>query len=141
MTLHLAIAAVEGLYGAARVRMDVAYKVKADDNAIVVDASSTAGGSLVEVFTSLALREFGDDAVALRRATHMRAGEKRGGRQRRPAAEAAGGDAMTAIDPSIIDAIPQEALSQAFFRELLGPKCPGFLIVCSARLATIRGAG
>ena len=79
MTLHLAIAAVEGLYGAARVRMDVAYKVKPDDHAIVVDASSTAGGSLVEVFTSLALREFGDDAVRVRRATHVPAAGKKQG--------------------------------------------------------------
>jgi hypothetical protein len=81
MTLHVAITAVEGLYGQARVRMDVAYRVKEQERVILVDASSTAGGSLAEVFTSLAIREFGEDAVAVRRATHVRPAEKRRARR------------------------------------------------------------
>jgi hypothetical protein len=80
MTLHLALVAVEGLYGQARVRMQAAYKVRPDEHAIVVDASTTIGGSLAEVFTSLSLKEFGDDAVHVRRAaqpTTQRKGEGR----------------------------------------------------------------
>jgi hypothetical protein len=82
MTLHVAIAAVEGLYGQAKVRMDVAYRVKEDVRQILVDASTSAGGSLAEVFTSLAMREFGEDAVTVRRAALVRRSEKRVCRRR-----------------------------------------------------------
>src|SRR4051812_24005176 len=66
-TLALAILAVEGLYGPARVRLDVQHRVEPATNAVVIDASSSAGSSLVGIFTSLVLKEFGDDAVILGR--------------------------------------------------------------------------
>jgi hypothetical protein len=56
--------------------------VKEDVRQILVDASTSAGGSLAEVFTSLAMREFGEDAVTVRRAALVRRSEKRVCRRR-----------------------------------------------------------
>ena len=67
MTLHLAIYAVEGLFGAARVRLDVSYHVDEPRRVIMVDATNEVGAALVRVFANLLLREFGDEALEVRR--------------------------------------------------------------------------
>src|SRR5687767_12274340 len=66
-TLRLAVLAAEGLFGEARVRLDAAYRVDAGAKAIVVDASTPVGTSLVGIFAALAFKEFGASAVAVRR--------------------------------------------------------------------------
>jgi len=67
MSLHLAIYAVEGLFGVARVRLEVSYHVDEPRRVIVVDASSEVGEALVRVFANLLLREFGDDSFRVER--------------------------------------------------------------------------
>ncbi|MEZ6100256.1 MAG: hypothetical protein R3E01_14905 [Pirellulaceae bacterium] len=67
MSLHLAMYAVEGLYGAARVRLDVGYHVEEAGRVITVDGSSEVGEAIVRVFANLLLREFGEEAFHVRR--------------------------------------------------------------------------
>lgn len=67
MTLHLAVYAVEGLYGAAHVRLDVSYYVDEPRQVIIVDATNRVGMALVRVFANLLLRECGDEAFEVRR--------------------------------------------------------------------------
>ena len=61
MSLHLAIFAVEGLYGQARVRLDAGYHLDEPRNAIIVDGTTEVGAAVVRVFTAFLFREFGED--------------------------------------------------------------------------------
>lgn len=65
-TLHLALFAVEGLFGEARVRLEASYRVDERGDAILVNGGPDVGASLVKVFTGLLLREFGADAFRVR---------------------------------------------------------------------------
>lgn len=67
LSLHLAIFAIEGLFGAARVRLDASYAIDEPRRVIIVDASNEVGEALVRVFTNLLLREFGDDSLQVER--------------------------------------------------------------------------
>jgi len=67
LTLHLALIAVEGLHGEAKVRMDASYHVDEPRRAIFVDGTTDVGDSLVRVFTRFLTREFGDAAFRVRR--------------------------------------------------------------------------
>lgn len=60
MSLHLAMFAVEGLLGRARVRLDAKYELNPDDNSIAVDDETEVGAAIVRVFTGFVLREFGE---------------------------------------------------------------------------------
>ncbi|GAB4292652.1 MAG: hypothetical protein Kow0067_19310 [Coriobacteriia bacterium] len=66
-TLHLAILAAEGLYGEARVRMDLAYFTDRAHRVIHLDTGSPSGDAVARIFTIFAAREFGDRAFAVRR--------------------------------------------------------------------------
>lgn len=77
MTLQLAMIAVEGLVGQARVRLDAAYHLDEPRRTIIVDGTTPIGAALVRVFTGLALREFGEDAFCVRRAHVASPGEGR----------------------------------------------------------------
>jgi hypothetical protein len=66
MTLHLSIFAVEGLFGAARVRLDFSYFVDDEKRIILVDATNDVGMTLVRIFTSFLLREFGEYSFHVR---------------------------------------------------------------------------
>ena len=66
-TLQLAIFAVEGLFGTARVRLDFAYHIDTDHRMVVVDGSKEVGAMVVQVFAGLLLREFGEDAFSIER--------------------------------------------------------------------------
>jgi len=68
MSLHLSLFAVAGLYGEARVRLDARYHLDEAGHAILVDGDTEVGAAVVQVFTSLALREFGETAFQVRRA-------------------------------------------------------------------------
>lgn len=70
MSLHLAIYAVEGLFGEARVRLEANYQINTDKRAFVVNADNEVGLSLVQVYTRLLIREFGEDAFHVRRTEH-----------------------------------------------------------------------
>ena len=66
LTLHLAMYAVEGLYGEARVRLEASYHLHGARRSITVDGSSEVGAALVKVFTRLLIREFGEDGFHVR---------------------------------------------------------------------------
>ena len=66
LTLHLATYAVEGLFGEARVRLEVGYHLNDARRSITVDGGTEVGAALVKVFTSLLLREFGEDGFQVR---------------------------------------------------------------------------
>jgi hypothetical protein len=66
LTLHLAVFAVEGLFGQARVRLDAGYHLDEPRRAIIVDGGTEVGRALVRVFASLLLREFGEQAFTVR---------------------------------------------------------------------------
>ena len=66
-TLLLAVLAVEGLFGAARVRMDFAFATDEAIRVIVVDASTDVGLAVNGIFTAFVSREFGPDAFCVKR--------------------------------------------------------------------------
>ena len=66
-TVQLAGMAVEGLFGTARVRMDFSYHVDEPHCTIFIDGTTEVGDAIVKVFTSLALREFGQNAFRVHR--------------------------------------------------------------------------
>ena len=74
-SLHLAMIALEGLYGPAGVRLDARYQLDESGRALVVDGSTPVGSSLVKIFTALLLREFGDDAARVIRSEGQAATE------------------------------------------------------------------
>jgi len=85
-TLHLAILAGEGLFGEARVRMEVTYLLDAAQRVVLLDGRTSAGDAVVRIFTSFITREFGEDSFVASRCRsdmHPRQG-KRSGRRRLP---------------------------------------------------------
>ncbi len=66
-TLLLSLLAVEGIYGAARVRMDSFYTIEGTLNVIVVDGSTQVGQDVAGIFTAFITKEFGRDAFSVRR--------------------------------------------------------------------------
>jgi len=72
MSLHLAMFAVEGVFGRARVRLDSEYDIVAQDNSIRVDAGTEVGMMIVRIYTGLLLRELGEDKFEVARPGHDR---------------------------------------------------------------------
>lgn len=66
-SLQLAIVALQGIYGDARVRVDATWHVDESRRLITIDSSTDIGSILVCIFTEFLLREFGDDAFDVRR--------------------------------------------------------------------------
>ena len=67
MSLHLAMFAVEGIFGRASVRLDADYEINEKDHGITVDASTEVGATIARVFTGLLLREIGEDSFLVHR--------------------------------------------------------------------------
>jgi hypothetical protein len=67
MTLQLATFAAEGLFSAARVRLDFSYHFDPRRRVIIVDGSNEVGATVVKIFAGLLLREFGDDSFRVDR--------------------------------------------------------------------------
>ncbi len=67
LSLHLAMYAVEGLYGEARVRLDARYHLDEARRSSTVDGGTEVGAALVNVYTRLLIREFGEDGFHVRR--------------------------------------------------------------------------
>lgn len=78
MSLQLAILAAEGLYGGARVRMDVGYHLDEPRRTVVVDANTEVGSAVVRIFTAFLTREFGEHAFEVRRVEAPRASAQEG---------------------------------------------------------------
>jgi len=68
-TLQLATFAAEGVFGPARVRLDFTYHLDTDHRMVVVDGSKEVGDMVVQLYTGLLLREFGEDAIRVERVT------------------------------------------------------------------------
>ena len=66
MTLQLSIFAVEGLFGAARVRLEFSYFRDELNRLILVDGTNEVGSTIVRIFASLLLRELGENAFRVR---------------------------------------------------------------------------
>jgi len=66
-TLLLAVLAAEGLFGATRVRMDLAVATDEVIRVIVVDASTDVGLAVNGIFAAFVSREFGPDAFCVKR--------------------------------------------------------------------------
>jgi hypothetical protein len=66
MSLHLALFAVEGLYGEARVRLEVAYRSDELKRSIVFDAADPIGNALARIYIRLLSCEFGNGAFHVR---------------------------------------------------------------------------
>ncbi len=67
MSLHLAMYAVEGLFGEARVRLEASYHLDGARRSLTVDGGNEVGAAIVKVFTRLLIREFGEDGFHVRR--------------------------------------------------------------------------
>jgi hypothetical protein len=66
MSLHLALFAVEGLYGQARVRLDGTYRADEQSHVIIINGATEVGAAIARVFTNLLVREFGEEAFKVR---------------------------------------------------------------------------
>ena len=65
-TLQLAVLASEGVFGEARVRIEVAYLIDARRSVIVVDGGTPSGAAVVRSFAAFLTREFGADGFSVR---------------------------------------------------------------------------
>ena len=81
--LHLTIFAAQGLFGEARVRMDVAYHLDEPHRVLAVDAASEVGDAVARMFTGLLIKEYGEEAFRVRRGdTALPRAAKEGQRER-----------------------------------------------------------
>ena len=80
-SLHMAMFAVEGIFGRARVRLDSSYELNEEDCKITIDVSTEVGTTIVRVFTGLLLREIGEDEFDVKRIDdhHRLSRESKGG--------------------------------------------------------------
>ncbi len=67
MSLQLAIVALEGLYGEARMRLEARYKADVSGKTLAIDVRTRLGVELAQVFTSLLIKEFGPDSFTIGR--------------------------------------------------------------------------
>jgi hypothetical protein len=66
-SLLLAVFSAEGLHGRVKVRLDSAFEIDEKRRTCDVDAATPVGQSIVQIFTGLLVREFGDDAFSVER--------------------------------------------------------------------------
>ncbi len=67
MTLDLSLLAVDSLHGACRSRLDARFIDDAAKRAVVIDASTSVGQALNQLFVGYAIREFGRDSFKVER--------------------------------------------------------------------------
>lgn len=66
-TLDLALLAVEALHGESRSRLDARFTDDSGQRAVVIDASTSVGQALNQVFVGYVTREFGEGAFKVER--------------------------------------------------------------------------
>ncbi|UYV11916.1 MAG: hypothetical protein NCW75_11475 [Phycisphaera sp.] len=71
-TLHLAVLAVEGLHGEARVRLEVRYRIDTPTTSVLLDCQTGSGRAVARVFAAFLTRELGADGFRIRRVTCTR---------------------------------------------------------------------
>ena len=67
MTLQLALTALEGLYGEARLRLEARYRSDEPARTLTVDVRTDIGEALAQVFANLMIKEFGPDSFLVGR--------------------------------------------------------------------------
>jgi hypothetical protein len=67
MSLHLAMIAMEGLFGTAGVQLDARHWVDEPGRALLIDGSTKVGQALARVLATLLSREFGEELIVVRR--------------------------------------------------------------------------
>lgn len=70
-TLFLAVLAAEGLHGQSRVRLEATYSLNKQGNTCAIDASNKIGSDISRIFTSFAIREYGEDGFFVLTIDHM----------------------------------------------------------------------
>ncbi len=78
VTLELSKLAVEGLFGLARVRLDATHRIDHENQSIVISERREPGRAFVRIFTSLLIREFGEQAFLVERLVPQACSAKRG---------------------------------------------------------------
>lgn len=78
-TLHLAVLAVEGLHGEARVRLEVRYRVDESSNAILIDGQTASGRAVARILAAFLGRELGPQGFKVHRIACARADGRCGG--------------------------------------------------------------
>ena len=66
-SLAISIFAAEGMHGQAQVRLHAGYVMDEAMRACVVDAATPVGLTVTQIFTSLLVRQFGEDAFEVER--------------------------------------------------------------------------
>jgi SRSO17 transposase len=66
-TLNLALIAAESIYGESRSRLDARFTHESAQYAVVIDASTSVGQALNQVFVGYVTREFGEGAFRVER--------------------------------------------------------------------------
>ena len=66
-TLTLSVLGVENLHGRARVRLDGWWRLDRQRRRCVIDASTSVGENIAQLFTGFLTQEFGENAFTVRR--------------------------------------------------------------------------
>ena len=66
LTFGLATYSAEGIHGAARVRLEAKYHRDDEGHALVMNAQTPVGLTVVRILTALLTREFGEDSFRVR---------------------------------------------------------------------------
>ncbi len=66
-TIDLSILAVQSLHGEARTRLDARFVSDTEKKSVVIDATSSVGDALNQIFVGFARREFGLTAFRIER--------------------------------------------------------------------------
>ena len=66
-SLLLAVMAVEGLKGRARVQLEARFKLNKNKRICVIDADTYIGESIARIFTGFVVKEFGEKAFKVKR--------------------------------------------------------------------------
>lgn len=63
--LQVALLSIEGVHGAAAVRMHAAWQRDRENSSVTIDTSTPVGEAVARAFSSLASREFGETSYAV----------------------------------------------------------------------------
>ena len=66
-SLLLAVMAVEGLKGRARIQLEARFRLDRVERSCVIDANTIVGNSIARIFTRFLAKEFGEQAFEVER--------------------------------------------------------------------------
>jgi len=71
-SLLLAVMAVEGLKGRARIQLEARFRLDRVERSCVINANTVVGDSIARIFTRFLAKEFGEQAFKVERTLQMR---------------------------------------------------------------------